>query len=739
MIPKIVFCQIAAAYDMEKALENVKLVKPFVDGTIVCYSELRLQKEFEELGTVLVQSKASDNFPAHRNCYLEKAKELNYDYVLTCDADEKFDQTFLAMVKSIPVLIPTFNGYEILCKYNIINEELMDKDEIFRERPGGPDSNWWKLVLFKLEPNMRYVGGSRPSGKVHETLIGADWRTIKLPRKYFMTQTKSAEQIWRNNARNVFIGGGGNDVGELNPVHKTIKSIFNGTWSDFYNKSIQGIFYDEIKQSLIENSNGDEDYHSENKGFLKWYLSLSGLSITFKNELKMTTERYVKQCYFDILHRHPDAHGLEFYTKSINNGQINKEDLPKILMDSDEYLANYINTLFFDYALRVPPLREVELYKTLIRSGSIANVENFIRTMLLHYQVTTIAYCQMIYKKDLDMAIENINNAKEYVDYCIVIYDQSLDDSDIKKLKDSGAIARYYKWEDNFPKQRNNYILESLYLGVKWILVSDPDEHFDINFLKNVREICRRAEISNIDLLQINSHDVYTDDEEGNVLKQPNEVVSDYYKNLLFRASPTILYTGVGETKNLHENLVGAKSFVALPKEYFYRHIKSHVEIWRHSCRNIFVGGGGMNLGYKIPHYKDFEMIVKQKLGIKTANEFISYLEKGNIDEELKEFIIKHRNDNGHDYDSEYREMFKYYFQVLHPEENVNNLKVESKQFVKYQGLDADINNVYLKILKREVDYDGLTNYSKLIQENKISLNDLERILLNSEEYRRKT
>lgn len=737
---KVAFCQIVAPYDVDKSIKCVQMVRPFVDGIIICCEDDSRKDEFGDV--IFIKSNINDDFPAHRNEYLEKARELGYDYILQCDADEEFDALFLSSLKFILLTAPQYNGFDIRCEYHINNIELMDEDEIFRECPGGvgKNSHWWKLVLYSLEPTMTFTGGGDAKHKVHETLFKPNWKVLKLPPKYFMKQTKTAEEIWRNNARNVFICGGGNNVGDINNLH-TIMRKYYSKWQDFYNAAVNAQLNPEILLSLIDHRNDSgDDYSSENKGAFKWYFKYLHPNVKYKDEYTPKTYTYsvediVKKKYFEILLRHPDLGGLTNYTDMIKNGLIKPEDLDRMLMQSDEYANTVIDMIFFDATGRAPTNKDKQFIKEYFKDKP-EEIAKFTKHLATYSVIPSISYCQMTYKEDLHKTIENVKNAAKYVDVCIVVYDQTLGADDIKSLKDAGAYVVYSKWEDNFPKQRNRYLAEALSFGSRWVLVSDPDEHFDENFLKAIRFICAQAEQTNIDLLLINARDIFTDDENGNVLEKPNEVRGTYYKNLLFRLTPNTHYIGIGETKNLHEQLIGPMRPARLPEQFFYRHIKSHVEIWEHATRNVFVGGGGMNLGDSVPHYKEFKDIMN-RLNLKTWREFRAYLIDGNIDNELKNFIIKHRNDVGHDYDSEYREMFKWYFQILHPEENVDKLTVDAREQPKeYTGVDKIVNDIYIKVLRREVDSDGLKHYGSMIKENKLKPEELEKILMNSSEYR---
>jgi hypothetical protein len=53
------------------------------------------------------------------------------------------------------------------------------------------------------------------------------------------------------------------------------------------------------------------------------------------------TVKWVIACYRQVLKRDPDEEGLRTYVDHIVKGRINKEDLPRILMESDEYRSRF--------------------------------------------------------------------------------------------------------------------------------------------------------------------------------------------------------------------------------------------------------------------------------------------------------------------------------------------------------------------------------------------------------------
>jgi hypothetical protein len=753
-IKKIAYCQITNNYWAKEGLKNFQKAKPFVDFTILVHDGIDedVKKQFEELGTIIIEKPLEDNFAQFRQYYVDKARELGADYLLWSDTDEHFDDQLLSALRQITFLNPQFNGFEVYCHYEIPGIEKMDIKEIEREAPGGTaeNTNWWKLCMVRLQPDMKYDGVG-PRHNTHEHIVANDWNVIKLPRRYFFTQYKTAEQIWRNCARQIVISGGGLGVTDKNVFYNELMPILKelnvDQWSIFEQYCQKGNIDQRIKDVIIKHrSDSKYRWDSEVRSVFKWYfLVLHPEENTENLKSEFISAEYldgvhdlVRKTYFQCLGRDSDESGLEYYISKVTTGELQGYQLPKIFTTSDEYIKNNVNTSFFNVVGRGATQIELDTWGACLRSGDITNIENVLR-ILANVSNLRLAYCQMTYKGDLEDTIENVKNAKDHVDVCIVVYDNTLDEADVKLLKDAGAHARYYNWHDNFPEMRNNYLQEARLYGVNWCLVSDPDEHFDSFLLKSARMLAKQAEAVGCNMLMVPVHDIFTDDEAGKKLDTPIELIPDYRKNLFFKLTPEVWYVGVGETKNLHETMTGNFRTTNLDKLYFYRHVKSHVEIWEHAVRNIFVAGGGMNAGLTAVPYKELKPII-DRLGFTEWKEFKKYLIKGNIDQQLKNFIINHRNDEtGHDYDSEYREFFKWYFLVLHPDENVGNLTSQpppkQTQTKTYDEIETLVKNTYQSLLGRDADPDGLRNYSNAIKNGQIKTSDLEKILKASTEY----
>lgn len=752
ILPKVVYAQTAWKKNIEQAIKNAHDARPFVDACLIVTDVKDLvfdrQIKFSEHEWI-------DDIPTYCNYVIEAAREMDADYILFSDPDERFDGAFLASIKSIVLTNPQFNGFEIYSHLNIKDYEKLDSGTLSREAPGGlgDESNSWKLLLYRIEKITKYERTGHSEKCIHHTIIG-DWNILKLPKKYFYTHDKDVSDIWASSVRNIFICGGGDNEGDNNPFYVKLHNICDGlnirTLREFIEYCEKGNIDTNIKKLFIENMNNNESYYSsEIRDMFHWYFDYlhpeENTGAWKSNKIipptnKTMVEDVVQKAYFEILGRHTDAAGKESYVQAILDGKIDEPTLRKNLKESDEWIRNHINTTLFDIMGRGATTVEYNFYHPCVKDGVIVDLHRFLINVALMGQ-PKIVYCQMTYKNDLENTIQNVLTARDFVDACIVVYDDSLSIEDINSLKATRAIAKYYKWHDNFPRMRNNYLLEARIYGANWVMVSDPDEHFDIKILQDIKPLVTQANMAGISMMMINSHDIYSDDEDGKPLDVVPEHIPDYFKNLIYRLDPTVGYMGVGETQNLHENMVGNFIPINLPKQYFYRHLKSHRDIWEHSTRNIFISGGGMNQGMQVPAYRELKPILL-RLGFNTWYEFRDYLKVGNIDKELSDFIKNHRNDTGNgSWDSEYREMFKYYYYHLHPEQNTENLRVTvgdspAPPKVFDDDIKQFINNKYKEILKRDADDGGLNHYTSEIAGGRMKKEDLEIILKSSLEYK---
>jgi len=285
-----------------------------------------------------------------------------------------------------------------------------------------------------------------------------------------------------------------------------------------------------------------------------------------------------------------------------------------------------------------------------------------------------IYYCQMTQNR-LRETIESINRVINYVDKVIVVDGGSIDDTIVYMRNWSKVDSRIefyiYPWRDNFPKQRNNY-LKHVPPG-NWVIVSDPDEWFKEDTVMQFRTLATEAEKHNLEWngYMFRAHDIFLMGEKVVYEKKPE----NSYKPLMFYRYEDTHYD---ESRNPHELLVCGIGYRYKKVELFYEHRKQVDVIWIRGARNFFVGGGGPNLGPNNPIWIPFRDLVRRKTGIVAWDKFNEYLVRGNIDNEIKKWMIEHRHESGYDGASEVRELYKTYFRLYHLEEEPEELRNEN-------------------------------------------------------------
>jgi hypothetical protein len=343
-----------------------------------------------------------------------------------------------------------------------------------------------------------------------------------------------------------------------------------------------------------------------------------------------------------------------------------------------------------------------------------------------------MVYCQGTYGERVEQSKEAVKRLAPHVDRVVLIVDETVNEQQKKELKEiNGNVEVYFHfWNDNFPEMRNHY-LEKLQHG-DWCIVSDPDEWFGKKFCQEARNICKYGDEKGFNLLLINSRDIEHHQDGPNT-----EMRSTFYKNLIFKFAIGTVYRGCGVQKNVHEILdLSSKGNTArLSDDYYYEHHKFIHEVWERAMRNVYIGGGGNNVGDVNASWKPLKDICT-KLNINEWRSLRAYMRKGQVDPEL----IKWLNDNrkqGYDWQNEMCDCWRWYFKFLHPEENMGKLDVlpadektkEETETMKF------VEDTYLKILGRHADTEGKQAYTKLILDGKIKNEQLEGHLKKSAEY----
>lgn len=278
--------------------------------------------------------------------------------------------------------------------------------------------------------------------------------------------------------------------------------------------------------------------------------------------------------------------------------------------------------------------------------------------------MTKITYCMMTQNRLVE-TIECIKRVLPYVDRVIIVDGGSIDDSIfyLRNWAQEEPKLEFYvhPWKDDFPGQRNNYL--SRVENDTWVLVSDPDEFFEDETLKNLRSLVAQAEKSGRDMVGFQCR--------SKTMRGPNCVWSNldnYHKRLLFKKFANVRYVG-----NPHERLEHHPHRI-MDTKFVYEHVKQDSVSWHRGARNLFAGGGGPNLGNSNDRWLKLRDMCAQ-VGVNTWHQFDTYLIKGEVRQDIKDWMITYHDVDGFDGASEHREVYKLYFRVYHPEQEPEHLK----------------------------------------------------------------
>lgn len=342
-------------------------------------------------------------------------------------------------------------------------------------------------------------------------------------------------------------------------------------------------------------------------------------------------------------------------------------------------------------------------------------------------------YCIAFYDEQVGQVAKCLRRVTPYVNRCVLVHDGTLTTFDIDKLHNAFAPNCkvefvYRKWDDHLSKQRNAY-LDRVEEG-EWVIVSDPDELFNVSFLKDMRAILIDAEKGGMNSLLINAHDIIKE------LEGATTTTTSTYKQLIFKMEEGVRYVG-----RVHETLLpgiqGWRNANLDPQYYYYEHHRTRLDLLEHEARNVFIGGGGINVLDKNPMYAQWHKWAKQH-NIQSWPHMRAYIKTGHIEDDLLKIFIDHRNDSGWDYENESRAPFVW-IKVLFPEEMKG---WDSNPQLPSQGsppeVMAYVEQQYQEILGRNADEKGKQLYADSILAGSIKREQLPEMLKNSEEYKQK-
>jgi CDP-glucose 4,6-dehydratase len=632
---KLIYCQATYSQDYEDTMRCVERVSPYVDAVIIVEpgdltgdQKLALTVQNKADIFILKTYTFSDDLPAMRNVYLEEAKKLDpHAWMVVSDPDELIS---LDTCKNLREIVKQADAEGInmigLNAHDIwIDSEKMDQGIAQKEAPY-KESDFWKYLIFKIAPDFRYEGIGR-SKNVHETWYAPSLyrAAYHLTKEFYYEHRKSLMKIYRNAARNLFIGGSGDNMGDNNPtfveLHKLTKELGVDTWGQFEAYMKAGAIDLKLLNFLVAHrSDSKYSWESEVREMFQWYFMMHPDENTsgWKSEYtapaagsREEVENYVTSVYFQVLGRCPDDMGKTHYVDAIMNGEIPRESLPSVFVNSDEYRMKFVSHL---------------------QDG--------------------VALCIMGYHDAMPMIMQSINICAPYVKEIHVQGDNFTQD-DIETLSKYDAKVHIEPWKDEFSDYKNKAISHA---KTKWVLILDHDEIPTPEMAKALPQLVEQSEYARrynlVQFISLNQ----TIDASGKVVAEcegtGKELLHLNIKNPYY-GNPHIWL------KQNYYPWVGEKS------TYKYRHVKEEgVDVLR-AIRNVYLGGGGDNFREKNPLWPELRQIT-DRLGIKNYVELWKYLEQGNADPELKAWMDKAYQFPWHDNELK---AFKTYYYQKHPEE----------------------------------------------------------------------
>lgn len=260
---------------------------------------------------------------------------------------------------------------------------------------------------------------------------------------------------------------------------------------------------------------------------------------------------------------------------------------------------------------------------------------------------------------------ERFNEMSRFVDRMIYVDGGSIDDTIVYMRNRTDLEMYIHPWKDDYAGQRNNYLrYANQNQRADWIVVSDHDESFSLQFRNNLRSIISEAEFHGFNKIDIQCKLVYISDD-----KVDSQELRPFWKPLIFKNEEGIYYEG-SPHETLH-NPGGWKEMRIGSDDIYYEHIRHKNIIWPKGARNFVVSGGAM-LYDKNPHYVTFKEALKKDGHELDSVKFNKLMIDGSVGPNTTKWIIDHKDirdpslpDNCC---SEMRECYLSYFKLYHPE-----------------------------------------------------------------------
>lgn len=411
----------------------------------------------------------------------------------------------------------------------------------------------------------------------------------------------------------------------------------------------------------------------------------------------------VASAYKEILNREPDLSGLKQYSNKLKYDLITESQLKDELRNSDEYKQKF--------------------------GASNNDIQN--SQEITQGSCPILIYCMMGTNR-LDEIKPYIETVLPYIDKFIFV-DGGSEDGTVEYLnsinKDDKIDIRTYEWKDRFSEQRNNYldVLKKINFS-GWTLTSDTDEHFPVETLSQLKTlILESGNGENYSGIKFQVEDIIVDDDDRNIIK--SRKINKYWKPLFFKFHPKLRYQG-----EPHETLTG-HTIKWTKSTLIYEHIRSNLHILSRATENYFISNSN--------RYSDRWAELRYLCtihNILTFKDYWSLFKDHNLPEEIEEWLTDHKDDNFDSGDSELRETYILYNDVLpkrklekEPKPDVKEEKSDTLPSitlpeVKYQFSDDDLNIIH------ESKNDGsivrmATKIAELAHENKVDICDVLKLI----------
>jgi glycosyltransferase involved in cell wall biosynthesis len=234
------------------------------------------------------------------------------------------------------------------------------------------------------------------------------------------------------------------------------------------------------------------------------------------------------------------------------------------------------------------------------------------------------------------------------------------------KVEHKCIKQQLYQYGNHNPDKRNPYLEMAGDEG--WVLVMDDDEYLYADALLRLKDMAIEAEEQGCDGIKFKPHDIWYK-EDGSVMRDIRH--DDYWSPMFWKIYPGQHYEG-----HTHVGIVRPGAVDKWMKtDCYYYHIKTERRLWKNSTQNYWTTVGLATNNTDDDTWREFHELMDYN-GFKDWHEFDDAMKIGHIPYGIKDWFIEHKDAES----PEEASWFMYYFVLLHPEENVDNIKSERWQ-----------------------------------------------------------